>query len=275
MRTASRATKSHRALSDPPSFRTRVSGCACSVFQTFAAITAPGPSGVTATIRRSRPVRERVRRVAAAAAAARAVAPAGSFANSHAVDARPLIRAFSAAYGVELADAERGRSTIPTFNDFFTRALAPGLRPLPDGSAGAGVSGGWHSEPTRVRSTTASCCRRRAFVTSLASLLLDSRADKTFQRRLVRNDLSRAVGLPSRARTVRRHARPFRCGAGRAVLGQRENGSRRRRLFCRNERLVMHFDGRRSAGSGHDRRTDRRVASRPFSTAPPSPYLAK
>ena len=43
-----------------------------------------------------------------------------------------LIRAFANYYGVELADAARGRfDDYRSFNDFFTRELKPGARPLP------------------------------------------------------------------------------------------------------------------------------------------------
>ena len=59
----------------------------------------------------------------------------GRFANSSLLS-RPLIQLFSAAYGVSLEEAER-RSVddYRTFNDFFTRSLATGARPLPGRSA--------------------------------------------------------------------------------------------------------------------------------------------
>jgi phosphatidylserine decarboxylase len=42
-----------------------------------------------------------------------------------------LIRAFVARYGVDMAEAERADpAAYPTFNQFFTRALKPGVRPL-------------------------------------------------------------------------------------------------------------------------------------------------
>lgn len=47
-----------------------------------------------------------------------------------------LIRRVVAAYGVDLADAaERDLAAYDSFNDFFTRPLAPGARPLPDDPA--------------------------------------------------------------------------------------------------------------------------------------------
>lgn len=43
-----------------------------------------------------------------------------------------LIRRFIATYDVDMADAERGIAAFASFNDFFTRELKPGARPLAD-----------------------------------------------------------------------------------------------------------------------------------------------
>jgi len=43
-----------------------------------------------------------------------------------------LIRRFVAAYGVDLSEAARGIGEFTSFNDFFTRELRPGARPLAD-----------------------------------------------------------------------------------------------------------------------------------------------
>lgn len=43
-----------------------------------------------------------------------------------------LIRRFVAAYGVNLSEAARGIGEFTSFNDFFTRELKPGARPLAD-----------------------------------------------------------------------------------------------------------------------------------------------
>ncbi|MFO6445693.1 archaetidylserine decarboxylase [Erythrobacter sp. NE805] len=43
-----------------------------------------------------------------------------------------LIRRFVAAYGVDLSEAARGIGEFASFNDFFTRELKPGARPLAD-----------------------------------------------------------------------------------------------------------------------------------------------
>ncbi len=57
---------------------------------------------------------------------------AGRLAASEAPWVRgPLIRAFARAYGVDMAQAERPRlADYRSFNDFFSRALAPGARPI-------------------------------------------------------------------------------------------------------------------------------------------------
>lgn len=43
-----------------------------------------------------------------------------------------MIRRFAAAYGVDLSEAARGIGQFSSFNDFFTRELKPGARPLAD-----------------------------------------------------------------------------------------------------------------------------------------------
>ncbi|PLK25110.1 phosphatidylserine decarboxylase [Porphyrobacter sp. TH134] len=58
---------------------------------------------------------------------------AGSFAASETPWLRDrLIRRFVAAYGVDLSEAARGIGQFASFNDFFTRELKPGARPLAD-----------------------------------------------------------------------------------------------------------------------------------------------
>ncbi len=43
---------------------------------------------------------------------------------------RPLLRGYVRAYGVNMDEAERPLEAYPTFNDFFTRRLGPGRRPV-------------------------------------------------------------------------------------------------------------------------------------------------
>lgn len=44
----------------------------------------------------------------------------------------PMIRRFAAAYNVDMTEAARGFGEFASFNDFFTRELKPGARPLAD-----------------------------------------------------------------------------------------------------------------------------------------------
>lgn len=46
---------------------------------------------------------------------------------------RAVIRAFARKYGVDVAEAERPIEEYPTFTEFFTRRLKPGLRPIAPG----------------------------------------------------------------------------------------------------------------------------------------------
>ena len=65
---------------------------------------------------------------------------AGRLASSRGRIRGPLIRAFARAYGVDMAEAERpDLASYTSFNDFFSRALAPGARPV-DADAGSVVS---------------------------------------------------------------------------------------------------------------------------------------
>lgn len=58
---------------------------------------------------------------------------AGRFASSEQPWLRDrLIRRFVAAYGVDLSESARGIGQFRSFNDFFTRELKPGARPLAD-----------------------------------------------------------------------------------------------------------------------------------------------
>lgn len=52
----------------------------------------------------------------------------GAFAKSNA--SRPFIRLFANTYGIPTGDAEKPLSEYRSLNDFFTRRLKPGLRPL-------------------------------------------------------------------------------------------------------------------------------------------------
>ena len=81
----------------------------------------------------------------------------GRLAASEAVWVKdPFIRIFSALYGVDLAEADRPhRNDYRSFNDFFTRALKPGLRPFPaDNSGIACPADGTVSQSGRIETGT-------------------------------------------------------------------------------------------------------------------------
>ena len=154
---------------------------------------------------------------------------------------RPLIHAFRAAYGVSLEEAQRSSvDEYRTFNDFFTRALVASARPLP-------------SDPAALVSPADGAIRQLGTISNgqllqakgvrypLTSLLLDSRADRVFDGGwfatiyLAPSDYHR-VHAPIDATLVRSVAVP---GELFSVNAKTEAGVEL--LFCRNERLVMHF----------------------------------
>jgi phosphatidylserine decarboxylase len=57
----------------------------------------------------------------------------GKFAKSKA--SRGLITRFAKAYGIRIEDAEKSLKSYGSLNDFFTRRLKPGLRPVDSGAA--------------------------------------------------------------------------------------------------------------------------------------------
>ena len=60
---------------------------------------------------------------------------AGRFAESRSPWLRDrLIRRFAATYDIDMSEAERPLGAYESFNDFFTRSLKPGARPLADAS---------------------------------------------------------------------------------------------------------------------------------------------
>ena len=165
----------------------------------------------------------------------------GRFANSSLLS-RPLIQAFSAAYGVSLEEAER-RSVdeYQTFNDFFTRSLARGARPLPDDrTALVSPADGAVSQLGTISS--GQLLQAKGIRYSLTSLVLDSRAEKTFDGGwfatiyLAPSDYHR-VHVPIDCTLRRSVAVP---GELFSVNAKTEAGVEQ--LFCRNERLVMQFD---------------------------------
>ena len=142
---------------------------------------------------------------------------------------------------MDVADAQRtSLKDYTTFNDFFTRALAPGTRPLPENPrALASPVDGTVSQLGTIEDGR--LLQAKGVHYPLASLLLDSRAARTFNGGwfatlyLAPSDYHR-VHVPFDGTLVRSVALP---GELFSVNARTEAGVDR--LFCRNERLVMHF----------------------------------
>ena len=156
----------------------------------------------------------------------------------------PLIRAFARAYGVDMAEAERqGLAEYGSFNDFFTRALKPGARPI-DPSPGAIVS------PADGAVSQAGVIERgeliqakgirysfQALAGACASPAFEGGAFATIY--LSPSDYHR-VHLPLAGRLVRTVAIPGKLFSVNAKTEAGVEG-----LFAVNERLVMEFETER------------------------------
>lgn len=153
---------------------------------------------------------------------------------------RPFIHAFARAYRIDLGDAEREHlDDYRSFNDFFTRALKPGARPLdPDPGAILCPADGIVSQSGRIE----------------AGRLLQAKGTRYSLRSLIGRDAPRFVNgsfatvylaprdyhrvhLPLAARLVHTTAIP---GQLFSVNASTEAGITD--LFCRNERLVCEFE---------------------------------
>jgi phosphatidylserine decarboxylase len=153
-----------------------------------------------------------------------------------------LVRTFNAIYPVDLREA--ARTTIQeyaSFNDFFTRALADGRRPLPDDPrALVSPADGAVSQLGAIEAGT--LMQAKGIRYSLAELLDDAMFAARFEGgRFVTVYLGPAdyhrVHAPFDGVLRKSRAIP---GALFSVNAGTE--ARVERLFCRNERLVLEFD---------------------------------
>jgi phosphatidylserine decarboxylase len=153
---------------------------------------------------------------------------------------RALIQSFIRHYGVDLSEAERtDPDDYASFNDFFTRALAPGARPLdPDPAALLSPADGTISQAGRIdgdhllqakgtRYRLASLVGEEAPVFHGGSFVTVYLAPQDYHR----------VHLPTAGTLQRTTAIP---GALFSVNARTEASISD--LFCRNERLVCWFD---------------------------------
>lgn len=153
-----------------------------------------------------------------------------------------LIRNFARLYDVNLAEAA-GRVPVdyPTFNDFFTRALAPGMRPV-DADPAAIVSpvDGYVSAAGRIEQDL--LFQAKGLDYSLADLLavdLDAAAryeNGRFATLYLAPHNYHRVHMPVDGELVAAHYVP-----GDLFSVNAATVSRLRGLFRRNERLVLHF----------------------------------
>ena len=153
----------------------------------------------------------------------------------------PLIRAFARVYGVDMAQAERpGLHEYRSFNDFFSRSLAPGARPI-DAASGAVVSpaDGVVSQTGVVE--RGELIQAKGVRYSFAALA-DACADDAFEGGpfatiyLSPSDYHR-VHLPLAGRLTRTVAIPGKLFSVNAATEAGVEG-----LFAVNERLVMEFE---------------------------------
>ena len=153
-----------------------------------------------------------------------------------------LIDAFIRAYDVDMTDAARKRAAeFASFNDFFTRELAPGVRPLPDTrNALLSPCDGTVSQAGDIAGDTLLQAKGKTY--SLARLLGDAGWARTFDGGefvtiyLAPRDYHR-VHAPCGGVVKRSIAIP---GALFSVNAATEGGLDS--LFCRNERLVIELE---------------------------------
>ncbi len=167
---------------------------------------------------------------------------AGILANAEAEWVRgPLIRTFADVYKVDMAEAERpDLSSYRSFNDFFTRSLVSGARPIDPAvdsvvsPADGVVSQTGHIERGELLQAKGVRYSFRALAKACASPAYEGGAFATVY--LSPSDYHR-VHLPVAGRLVRTVAVP---GKLFSVNAQTESGVEG--LFAINERLVMEFE---------------------------------
>jgi phosphatidylserine decarboxylase len=165
----------------------------------------------------------------------------GRLANSQATWIRkPFVHGFARAYGVDMSEAEYADlDHYDCFNDFFTRALKPGARPLdPDPAALLSPADGMVSQVGTLDGERLLQAKGTSY--RLSALIADS--DRAFDGGsfatiyLAPRDYHR-VHMPTTGTLTSTTAIP---GALFSVNARTEAAISD--LFCRNERLVCRFD---------------------------------
>lgn len=154
--------------------------------------------------------------------------------------AQPFIRAFAAAYRIDLGEAERTAfSDYRSFNDFFTRALRANARPLPsDPDAIVCPADGTVSQAgTLVDGQLLQAKGQRYPLDRLLGRAAPRYAGGDFATIYLAPSNYHRVHLPIAGELQRTTALP---GALFSVNARTE--AHVRELFCRNERLVCEFE---------------------------------
>ena len=163
---------------------------------------------------------------------------AGALAASEGWVRGPLIRAFARAYGIDMSQAERpDLGSYRSFNDFFSRALAPGARPIGAGvvsPADGAVSQTGTIQDGRLIQAKGIRYSFAALADACASPAFEGGAFATVY--LSPSDYHR-VHLPLAGRLVRTVAVPGKLFSVNAATEAGVEG-----LFAVNERLVMEFE---------------------------------
>ena len=153
---------------------------------------------------------------------------------------RTFIHLFAKAYDISLADAQRKHlDDYSSFNDFFTRALADGTRPLPDEpKALACPVDGTVSQIGQIQSDLLMQAKGHQYtLNSLAGETGKGFENGDFCTIYLAPSNYHRIHLPCDAKLVETRAIP---GALFSVNGVTEAGIPG--LFCRNERLVCRFE---------------------------------
>ena len=166
---------------------------------------------------------------------------AGRLAASEGWVRKPLIRAFANAYGVDMAQAEHSDlDAYTSFNDFFTRPLRPGARPIDPASASivspadGVVSQAGHIEKGELLQAKGVRYSFSALADVCASTAFEGGAFATVY--LSPSDYHR-VHLPVAGRLVRTVAIPGKLFSVNTATEAEVEG-----LFAVNERLVCEFE---------------------------------
>ena len=152
---------------------------------------------------------------------------------------RTFINLFAKVYNISLADAERKHlDDYVSFNDFFTRALAEGARPLPQQpNALACPVDGTVSQIGKIQSDRLMQAKGHQYtLNSLAGTTGKGFEDGYFCTIYLAPSNYHRIHLPCDGKLVETRAVP---GALFSVNGVTEAGIPG--LFCRNERLVCHL----------------------------------